>query len=297
MRLMVTGATGQVGWELARSLMPLGEVIALDRQRCDLSRPETLAALVREIAPDVIVNAAAYTAVDRAEGEEALATRINGEAVGALAEAARSRGALLVHYSTDYVFDGRKAAPYAEDDAVAPLNAYGRSKLAGEAAIAAVDCDHLILRTTWVFAARGANFVRTMLRLGAERETLRVVADQIGAPTWARNIADATAHIVGRAQAERMQGAFHSGIFHLASRGETSWHGFAEAIFAAARNLLPEAMKVDTVEAITSADYPVPAARPCNSRLALERLEARFGVVMPDWRDALMRCLEDIARP
>ncbi|NMG28673.1 dTDP-4-dehydrorhamnose reductase [Aromatoleum evansii] len=297
MKLLVTGANGQVGWELARSLMPLGEVIALDRRRCDLSRPETLAALVADLAPDVIVNAAAYTAVDKAESEEALATTINGAAPGELARAAKSVGALLIHYSTDYVFDGSKSGPYTEDDPVAPVNAYGRSKLAGEVAIRESGCDHLILRTTWVFAARGGNFVRTMLRLGAERELLRVVADQHGAPTWARNIADATAHVVTRAQRERCEGDFASGIFNLASAGETNWHGFAEAIFATARTALPElTMKVASVEPIPASAYPTPAARPANSRLSADRLAARFGIAMPQWQDALRRCLEDIAR-
>ena len=297
MKLLVTGANGQVGWELARSLMPLGDVIALDRSRCDLSRPETLAALVADLAPDVIVNAAAYTAVDKAESEEALATTINGTAPGELARAAKTVGALLVHYSTDYVFDGTKTAPYTEDDPVAPVNAYGRSKLAGEVAIRESGCDHLILRTTWVFASRGGNFVRTMLRLGAEREQLRVVADQHGAPTWARNIADATAQIVAQAQRERRERTFASGIFNLTSAGETSWHGFAEAIFATARTALPDlALKVAIVEPIPASAYPVPAARPANSRLAADRLAARFAIAMPHWQDALRRCVEDIAR-
>lgn len=296
MKLLITGANGQVGWELARSLMPLGEVVALDRNRCDLSRPESLAALVAQYAPDIIVNAAAYTAVDKAESEEALATTINGVAPGELARAAKAAGALLIHYSTDYVFDGSKSGPYIEDDPVAPLNAYGRSKLAGEEAIGESGCDHLILRTTWVFAARGANFVRTMLRLGAEREQLRVVADQWGAPTWARNIADATAQIVARAQQERANGGFVSGVFNLASRGETSWHGFAEAIFSTARERLPELpLKVARVEPIPAADYPTPAARPANSRLSLDRVEARFGIAMPPWQDALARCLDELA--
>ncbi|WP_332672232.1 dTDP-4-dehydrorhamnose reductase [Aromatoleum sp.] len=295
MRLLVTGANGQVGWELARALMPLGDVVALDRSRCDLSRPETLARLVADVAPDVIVNAAAYTAVDRAESEEALATTVNGTAAGELARAAKTARALLVHYSTDYVFDGTNASPYDEDDPVAPLNAYGRSKFAGETGVRASGCDHLILRTTWVFAARGGNFVRTMLRLGAERETLRVVADQVGAPTWARNIADATALVVAQAQAERHRAAFASGVFNLASRGATSWHGFAEAIFAEARARLPEgSLKVRTVEPIPSADYPTPAARPANSCLSPGRLQARFGVVMPRWEDALGRCLDEM---
>jgi dTDP-4-dehydrorhamnose reductase len=296
MKLLLIGANGQVGWELARSLMPLGEVVALDRSRCDLSRPETLTALIAEHAPDVIVNAAAYTAVDKAESEEALATTINGVAPGELARAAKAAGALLIHYSTDYVFDGSKSGPYIEDDPVAPLNAYGRSKLAGEEAIGNSGCDHLILRTTWVFASRGGNFVRTMLRLGAEREQLRVVADQWGAPTWARNIADATAQIVARAQQERCQGGFVSGVFNLASRGETSWHGFAEAIFSMARERVPQlTLKVARVDPIPAADYPTPAARPANSRLALDRVEARFGIVMPSWQAALARCLDELA--
>lgn len=294
-KLLVTGVNGQVGWELARSLMPLGEVVALDRSACDLSRPETLAQVVGGIAPDVIVNAAAYTAVDKAESEEGCATTINGEAVGELARIAKASGALLVHYSTDYVFDGSKQTLYDEDDPVAPINAYGRSKLAGEKAIRASGCDYLILRTTWVFAARGGNFVRTMLRLGAERESLRIVADQVGAPTWARNIADATAHIITRAQQERREQAFTSGVFNLASHGETSWHGFARAIFDAARSTdLGASLKIGSVEPIGSADYPTPAARPLNSRLHLARVEARFGVVMPRWEDALARCLDDL---
>lgn len=295
MKLLVTGANGQVGWELARSLMPLGEVIALDRSRCDLSRPETLAAVIEALAPDVIVNAAAYTAVDKAESEETLATTINATSPGELARAAKAAGALLVHYSTDYVFDGTKAAPYTEDDPVAPINAYGRSKLAGEVAIRESGCDHLILRTTWVFAARGGNFVRTMLRLGVDREQLRVVADQTGAPTWARNIADATAQIVAQARRERRNGQFASGTFNLCSTGETSWHGFAEAIFASARSALPElSMKVAAVEPIPASAYPTPAARPANSRLATDRLAARFGIAMPHWQEALLRCLEEI---
>ena len=296
MKLLVLGARGQVGWELARSLMPLGEVVALDRSGGDLSRPETLPDVIARHAPDVIVNAAAYTAVDKAEADEALATTINGKAPGVLGGLARRSGALLLHYSTDYVFDGSKPAPYVEDDPVAPLNAYGRSKLAGEQAIRESGCDHLILRTTWVFASRGGNFVRTMLRLGAEREHLRVVADQFGAPTWARNIADATAQIVACAMRERAGGDFASGTFHLTSAGETSWHGFAEAIFAMARERFPEgSLKVTDIEPIPSAAYPVPAARPVNSRLSGERLVQRFGLRLPHWQQALSLCLDELA--
>ena len=230
MRLLLLGANGQVGWELNRSLMPLGEVVALDRQQCDLSQPERLPALVRGISPAVIVNAAGYTAVDQAEGEEQLAMTVNGTAVGVLAEQARACGALLVHYSTDYVFDGTKEAPYLEEDAPNPVNAYGRSKLAGEIAIRQAGAAYLIFRTSWIYAARGRNFVRTLLRLAGEQDELPVVVDQVGTPNWARNIADATVHAVRQAVAERVGGSFVSGLFHLTASGTTSWYGFAEAI-------------------------------------------------------------------
>lgn len=294
MRIVVTGARGQVGFELARSLMPLGEVIALDRAGCDLVQPASVAAL-RKLAPDVIVNAAAYTAVDRAESEPATAHRINAEAVGELAVIARDCGALLVHYSTEYVFDGSGDAPRAENAEVAPANVYGRSKLAGERAIVEAGCDHLILRTTWVFAARGGNFVRSMLRLGAERERLTIVDDQIGAPTWARNLADATAHAIRQSMAERAAGGFASGLYHLTSSGETSWCGFARTIFTEARMRLPETeLRVAEVAAIGSAEWPTPAARPHNSRLDCTAFERRFGIRLPHWHDALARCLDEM---
>lgn len=295
MRLVVTGASGQVGYELVRSLMPLGEVVALARAECDLASGDAIERVVGAYRPDVIVNAAAYTAVDRAESEEGLATFINGDAPAALARAAREAGALLVHYSTDYVFDGCKEGSWTEADPVAPLNAYGRSKLAGERAIAASGADSIILRTTWVFAARGANFVRTMLRLGGERESLKVVADQFGAPTWARNIADATAHVIAGAQRERVEGRFASEVLHLASQGNTSWHGFATEIFAEYARLRPGAvLRVRSVEPIPAADYPTPARRPVNSRLDCDRLAQRYGIRLPHWRQALSRCLEEI---
>lgn len=294
MRIVVTGARGQVGFELARSLMPLGEVIALDRAGCDLVQPASVAAL-RKLAPDVIVNAAAYTAVDRAESEPATAHRINAEAVGELAVIARDCGALLLHYSTEYVFDGSGDAPRGENAEVAPANVYGRSKLAGERAIFEVGCDHLILRTTWVFAARGGNFVRSMLRLGAERERLTIVDDQIGAPTWARNLADATAHAIRQSMAERAAGGFASGLYHLTSSGETSWCGFARTIFTEARMRLPETeLRVAEVAAIGSAEWPTPAARPHNSRLDCTAFERRFGIRLPHWHDALARCLDEM---
>lgn len=294
MKIIVLGSGGQLGFELVRSLMPLGEIVAFDRAGCDLSRPESVAAL-RKLAPDLIVNAAAYTAVDQAESEPAAAHRVNAEAVGELALIAREHGALLVHYSTDYVFDGSGERPWSELDEPAPCNAYGRSKLAGERAISQAGCDHLIFRTSWVFSARGSNFVRSMLRLGAERESLSIVDDQIGAPTWVRNLADASAHAIRQARTERATGRFNSGIFHLASRGETSWCAYARAIFTEARMRLPElSLRVAEVQPIASSDYPTPAARPKNSRLDGAAFEARFGLRMPHWQDALVRCLGEM---
>jgi dTDP-4-dehydrorhamnose reductase len=291
---LVTGAGGQVGSALVQSLAPLGQVIALTRRDCDLARPAALPRIVGDVAPDVIVNAGAYTAVDRAETEEALATTVNGEAPGVLAAAARASGALFVHYSTDYVFDGAKAQPYTEDDPPHPINAYGRSKLAGEQAIARAGGRYLVLRTSWVYAARGHNFIKTVLRLARERDELRIVADQIGAPTWARDIAQATARIVEQAGAETAGGSFRSAILNLSAAGETSWHGFAEAVAheAQARGLIA---RMPAITSITSADYPTPAARPKNSRLAGERLRARYGIALPDWREALARCMNDPA--
>ncbi|MBM3341044.1 MAG: dTDP-4-dehydrorhamnose reductase [Betaproteobacteria bacterium] len=296
MKLLVTGVNGQVGWELARSLMPLGEVIAIDRTRCDFSRPETIAPLVRALHPDVIVNAAAYTAVDSAEKEEALATTVNGTAVGVLAEEARKISALLVHYSTDYVFDGTKSSPYVEEDTTNPLNAYGRSKLAGEAAIRAADCAHIILRTTWVYAARGQNFVKTILRLARERDELNIVADQFGAPTGARYIADATAHIVRQAERERAAGAFSPGTFHCTMTGSTSWHGFAEAIIhEAARSGLLAPANLPKLNPIPASAYTLVTTRPANSRLDCNRLSDRFDIVMPDWRVVLVSMVDELS--
>jgi dTDP-4-dehydrorhamnose reductase len=293
MRLLVTGVNGQVGFELARALQPLGEVHAWDRRQADLSQPEALAERVRALRPDAIVNAAAYTAVDRAEQEEALATRINGEAPGALAEVARDLGALLVHYSTDYVFDGSGDRPWREDDATAPLNAYGRGKLEGERRIAAAGGDWLVLRASWVYAARGGNFPKTMLRLAAERERLNVVADQFGAPTSARLIADCTAHIVRQAQAERAGARFAPGVFNLVASGACSWHELAVATIEGAR-ARGRALKVGEIAPIPASAYPLPTLRPANSRLSLERLGARFGIVPPDWRVGLGLVLDEL---
>jgi dTDP-4-dehydrorhamnose reductase len=240
---------------------------------------------VRDLAPTVIVNAAAYTAVDKAETETGMAEAINATAPGILAEEAKRLGARLIHYSTDYVFDGTKASPYLEDDATAPLSAYGHSKRQGELAIAASGARHLILRTSWVYGLHGANFMKTMLRLGRERDELRVVGDQVGAPTWTRHLADATALILaGHGTAE--------GLYHLAASGETSWYGYAEAIFAEAQaiGLLEKSPKVNR---ITTAEYPLPASRPANSRLDCTRFTADFGLALPDWRTGLADCLAD----
>jgi dTDP-4-dehydrorhamnose reductase len=292
MRLLVIGANGQISWELARSLRPLGQVVAMDRKRCDLSRPERLPEIIRDARPDVLVNAAGYTAVDRAEDDEPMATLVNGTAAGVLAQETRRLGALMVHYSTDYVFDGTKSDAYVEGDPPHPLNAYGRSKLAGEAAVREAGGDHLILRTSWVYAARGHNFLKTILRLARERDELRVVADQTGAPTWVRNVADATTRVIQGAQRERSRRQFRSELLHMTAAGATSWHGFAQAIVDQAHRarMLPS---VPVIRAIASAEYPASAVRPKNSRLCCDRLRERFGVALPDWKDALAACLAD----
>ncbi len=296
MKILVTGATGQVGWELARSLMPLGEVIAVDRSRCDLSRPGTIAPLIREVRPEVIVNAAAYTAVDKAETEEELATTINGTSVGVLAQEAKSIGALLVHYSTDYVFDGRKSTPYVEEDTPNPLNAYGRSKLAGEVAVRDAKGDHLILRTSWVYAARGNNFVKTILRLARERDELNIVADQVGAPTSARLIAEATEHMLRHVRQVQSADPFAFGTYHLAAAGATSWHGFAQAIVeCAAGHGLLEPTRLPRIIPIPASAYPLPATRPANSRLDCRLIQKQSDLTLPDWRLALERVVQEIA--
>jgi dTDP-4-dehydrorhamnose reductase len=293
LRILLIGSNGQVGWELARALLPLGRVLVPERNQCDLASLDTLTALVNSLRPDVIVNAAAYTAVDKAEGETNLAMTVNARAPGALAAAARRYGALLVHYSTDYVFDGKKAGAYSETDAPNPGSAYGRSKLAGEEAVRDAGADHLIFRTSWVYAARGKNFLRTILRLAAEREELRIVADQFGAPTWARLIAEVTALALQQDLARRKLGGFESGTFNLTAAGETSWHGFAGAIIAAARARGAKLM-CSTVAPITTAEYPLPAARPANSRLAGGRLAERYGLAMPEWDDCVRLCVAEL---
>jgi dTDP-4-dehydrorhamnose reductase len=294
MKILLTGATGQVGWELARTLMPLGDVIAVDRSQADLTDLKALRATIQLHKPDVIVNPAAYTAVDKAETEQELAFLVNAEAPGVLAEEAKKMGALLVHYSTDYVFDGSKNTPYVENDATNPINVYGASKLAGERAIQSVAGDYLILRTSWVYASRGNNFLKTILRLAAEREELKIVADQIGSPTWARLIAETTAHIVKQAMIKRQSNNFDSDVYHLTSSGDTSWHGFAQKIVDIVREQGKMELKNRAIHPIPTTDYPLPAKRPTNSRLSTERLEQQLGLTLPSWDNALRLCMQEL---
>lgn len=291
MKILVTGRNGQVGWELQRTLAPLGEVVALDRQALDLRNPDAIRAVVREVRPHLIVNPAAYTAVDKAESEAEVAQAVNGVAPGILAEEAKRLGAALIHYSTDYVFDGSKNGAYREEDAPCPINVYGKTKLAGEDAVRAVGVPHLILRTSWVYGVRGKNFLLTMRRLGKEREELKIVADQTGAPTWSRLIAEATAHIAAQ-RLTRLQEL--DGIYNFTASGSTSWHGFAAAIFAHAQAGAQEPANIPRLIPITTSEYPLPAPRPPNSVLCGDKLRREFGLVMPDWRDNLNLCLDDL---
>ncbi|TDN67220.1 dTDP-4-dehydrorhamnose reductase [Paraburkholderia sp. BL10I2N1] len=286
--ILLTGVNGQVGFELARSLQGLGKVVALDRSGLDLSDLDQVRQVVREMKPWLIVNPAAHTSVDKAETDVEAAMRLNAEAPGVLAEEAKRLGAALVHYSTDYVFDGIKEGAYVESDAVNPQNVYGKSKLAGEQAIAAAGCAHLIFRTSWVYGTRGKNFLQTMLRLGADREELSVVADQYGAPTWSNTIAALSANVLAQAVAVGKGDWWqeHSGVYHLTASGTTSWHGFAEAIFE-----FSGLTKKPVVKPIPAASYPTPAARPVNSRMSNDKLADTFGLRAPDWRDALRLCM------
>ncbi len=291
-KILLTGMTGQVGGELARALAPLGKLVIPERSRCDLSRPEALSALVDEVRPSVIVNAAAYTAVDKAETEVDLAMTINGDAPRELAIAARRHGALMVHFSTDYVFDGRKLAAYDEDDQPNPLNSYGRSKLVGEDAVRTAGGDYLIFRTSWVYGAHGNNFLRTILRLAEERDQLWIVADQAGAPTAASLIADTTAMTLDRDLVRRKSGDFESDTFHLTASGKTTWHGFASAIVAGARKR-GQALRCRDIIPISTAEYPLPAVRPAHSSLSCKRLELRYGTKLPNWETGLAQALEE----
>ncbi len=301
MRILLLGKGGQLGWELQRALAPLGELVALDRAGADglvgdLTDLTGLVRTVRRLRPQLIVNAAAYTAVDRAESEPELAQRINAEAPGVLAQVAAELGAALVHYSTDYVFDGSGSAAWKESDAPAPLNAYGRSKLAGEQAIAASGCRHLILRTSWVYGRRGGNFAQTMLRLAREREELSVIDDQIGAPTGADLLADVTAHAIRHLlPPQRRNDLTPWGIYHVAAAGETSWCGYARYLLAQAQ-AAGVALKAgpQQVRPIPSSAYPTPARRPLNSQLDTSRLQNTFGLTLPPWQQGVARLLADI---
>ncbi len=298
MKILLLGKNGQVGWELQRSLAPLGELVALDRSGdaarglCgDLQDLNGLRETVRTLRPDVIVNSAAHTAVDKAESETDLARRLNAEAPAVLAEAANAIGAWLVHYSTDYVFDGSGERPWVEDAPTGPLSVYGQTKLDGERAIAAACERHLILRTSWVYAARGSNFAKTMLRLAADRERLTVIDDQFGAPTGAEQIADVTSHAI-RQVLQRPQDA---GTYHLAAAGETTWNGYARHVIDTARRVRPEhALAVREVAAVPTSAFPTPARRPHNSRLDTTRLQQTFGLRLPAWQQGVDRMLTEI---
>ncbi|WP_431099876.1 dTDP-4-dehydrorhamnose reductase [Roseateles noduli] len=292
MKVLLLGKNGQLGWELQRALAPLGELIALDRSEGgDLGDSDTLRATVRRVAPDVIVNAAAYTAVDKAESEPDAARQINALATGVLAEEAKALGALLVHYSTDYVFDGVGDDWRFEDAPTGPLSVYGKTKLEGEQLIVAAGADALVLRTSWVYAARGGNFARTMLRLAAEREQLKVVADQIGAPTGADLLADITAHLIRATLQDRAL----CGTYHAVASGETSWHQYARHVLTRARDKgVTLKVQPEQVEALPSSAYPTPAPRPLNSRLDNHKLQDRFGLVLPHWQTGVDRLLDEI---
>ena len=283
--IMLVGKNGQVGWELQRTLASLGRVAAFDRTMLDLTDIAAVRAAVRRLHPRLIVNAAAYTAVDAAETAQTQAQGLNADIPGVLAEEAKRLGAVFIHYSTDYVFDGVKSSPYTEEDTPRPLNVYGLTKRAGEEAVQAVGGAYLIFRTSWVYGRRGKNFLRTLWRLAAEKDTLSIVDDQIGAPTWSRMIAEATALVL--AQCGEGLGAA-AGIYHLACAGGASWHGFAQAVFA--HRGTP---RQPLLRPIPSRDYPLPARRPGNSLLSSEKLQRQFGIALPDWRQALALCLAE----
>lgn len=292
MKILVTGKNGQVGWELQRALAPLGEVIACNRAEMNLTDVQSIRDRIREVEPKIIVHAGAYTAVDKAEAEPELAMAVNGIAPGIIAEEARRLNALLVHYSTDYVFDGTKTGAYLEDDVPNPANVYGATKLAGERAIQAVGAAHMILRTSWVYGSRGHNFMLTMLRLAREREELRVIDDQIGAPTWCRAAAEGTARILKfrLAKSAEYSNPEFDGIFHLTATGSTSWFGFASEIMAQTES--PN-MRAPKLTPIASEQYASPAKRPTNSLLSCEKLRRVFGFTLEPWQTALRRVLAE----
>ena len=277
-KILLTGRDGQVGWELQKALAPLGKIFAYDRNGLDLQNADQIRSVIRDVRPHVIVNAAAYTAVDKAETDTETAHEVNAKAPGIMAEEAKALNALLVHYSTDYVFDGMAIAPYSENAPTSPWNVYGKTKLDGERAIQSLNPLHLILRTSWVYGMRGKNFLLTMLRLGKEKDLLRIVGDQLGAPTWSRLIAETTASMLNKQEID-------FGVYHLTSAGQTSWCGFAEAIFKHYGGKIPQ------LQEITTADYPTPAQRPKYSVLSNAKLLKNFQLALPDWEEALKMCL------
>lgn len=291
-RILVTGRTGQVGRELVRLLTGMGQIEAPARQQLDLADPDSIRGAVRALSPHIIVNAAAYTAVDKAESEPDLAHRVNGIAPGVLAEEARRCGALLVHYSTDYVFDGARPEPYVEEDAPNPLNTYGRTKLEGERAIVAAGGAYLILRTSWIYSAQPPNFVLTMLKLGREKKELSIVNDQIGSPTWARALAAATTELLQDDERAKRE----PGIYHLSAQGYTTRFDFAQRIFQMAREIAPEATGSPVLRPITTAEYPLPAARPLNAATSKEKIKRVFGVTVSGWEDQLRNYLRELLK-
>jgi len=295
-RILITGRNGQVSWELRRSLQNLGEVVALGSDQMDLTNSAAIREQLQALRPTVIVNAAAHTAVDKAESEVDVARAINATAVGVLAEEARKLDALVIHYSTDYVFDGASQSAYRESDTTNPQSVYGLTKLEGEQALAASGARHLILRTSWVYGSRGGNFLLTILRLAREREQLSVVADQIGSPTWSRTIAEATAQILTQhlapARSEQLDDCLNR-VYHLTSRGEVSWHGFAEAFIEMATERGSE-LALQQLKAISTAEYPTAASRPPYSLLSSDALAADYGIRMPHWRDALALVMDEV---
>ncbi len=293
-KILLTGKNGQVGWELQRYLSSLGHIIAPDSQEMNLADPDAIRQTIRKNQPDIIVNPAAYTAVDKAESDSEMAMAVNGIAPGILAEEALRAGAILVHYSTDYVFDGTKPAPYSEEDMPNPQSVYGRTKLAGEQTIRATGCKHLILRTSWVYGVHGGNFVKTVLRLAKERNELRIVADQFGAPTWARDLAQATASALGSWQDRNWDDSL-SGLYHLTAGGRTNWHHYAEEIVHLARGYDADlAAKQLDIRPLTTNEYPVPAKRPANSILANDKIAQAFGIQLPAWQDSLAVCMQEL---
>jgi len=294
MKILLTGKNGQLGFELQRALAPLGQFFAIDQQECNLASPDALRALIREVQPELIINPAAYTAVDRAESEPEIASAVNATAPAVMGEEARRIGAWVIHYSTDYVFDGTGTRPYLETDPTNPLNVYGLTKRDGDVALQTTCPDHLIFRTSWVVGAHGNNFAKTMLRLAAEREELSIVADQFGAPTSASLLADITAQIVGRSQREGRK-SLPFGLYNLTASGVTTWHGYACFVLEQAiKNGIALKVAPERVKAITTADYPLPAKRPANSQLDNGLFRSTFGFELPDWQDGINHILQQI---